>query len=292
MAGFSIDTALKSGFGLARRQPLAVLVWGVVYALVGLLTEAIAAGPALPEYLRRLQDDPDGAALFLEKAAEANGLIALGPMLLVSAMAAALVHGAVARALLHPEERGFFFMRLSRRELWLGLTVLVLAMAMVAIAFAAGMVVILISMAGALWGVLAGVILAIGVLYLAVRFSTAWVQAFDERRLVLRDAWRLTKGQGWRLVLLVLALLFLILILSAVVLIPAGVMAMVLFGVAGVAGGSASTLVGVVTLLVLLVLASGFYGLILTLSIAAMVEVYRALSATRLPGGEAAEVLA
>jgi len=285
MAGFSIDAALKSGFGLAKREWKAVLAWGFGYVLVVLAMQFLSIGPALPEYLATMADDPEAAARVVEESTQDGYfLFALPMMILLSIGAAALFYGAVARAILRPEERGFFYLRLSRRELWLGLTSLALGVAgLVAVLLVTFVVTLLAGVVGGdggglvLWGLLLGFPAFIGFLYLAMRFSTAWVQAFAEERFVLADAWRLTRGQGWRLVLMALALMFLILIICVVVLIPTFIVGGIVAGVAGLSGGGAAIVMGIVLLVLAVVFFSALYGFFLAVATAPYVEVYRSL---------------
>lgn len=294
MAGFSIDTALKSGFRLAKREPLAVFMWGVGYSLAGLLVQAVAIGPALPAYLRMVGEDPEAAAALVEQSTAANALVTLPIMLLLGLGAAAAFYGAVIRALLHPDDRRFFYVRLSAGEGWLILTSLVLALgAMAVVAFASFLIFALNDLAGgASWAVLLALPLVVGFLYLAARFSTAWIQAFDEKRLVVIDAWRLTKGNGWRIVLMLLALLFLLLIVGVVVMIPAAIVGGILVGVGSMAGGAGGAVVVSLVAVVTLVFLCALYGFFLAVAVAPYVEVYRALKGAALPGGETAEVFA
>lgn len=287
MAGFSIDVALKSGFGLAKREWKAVLAWGFGYVLVALAIQFLSIGPALPEYLATMAEDPEAAARVVEQEAEGGYFLFALPMtILLSVAAAAVFYGAVARAVLRPEERGFFYLRLSKRELWLGLTSLALgAAALVAGLLVTAVVSVLAGLIGGtegglvLWGLLLGLPAFVGFLYLAMRFSTAWVQAFDEQRFVMTDAWRLTRGQGWRLVLMALALIFLILIICVVVVIPTFIVGGIVAGVAGLSGGGAAIVMGVVLLVLAVVFFSALYGLFLAVAAAPYVEVYRSLKA-------------
>jgi hypothetical protein len=294
MAGFSIDAALKSGFRLARREPLTVFVWGVGYTLLGLLIQAIAIGPVLPQYLQLVAEGSEAAAALAEEAAARNALYTLPVMVVVGVAMAAVFYGGVVRALLHPEEGGFFHLKVSAREMWLALTSLVLALGLMAVvavgAFALGVIGSL--GGGGAWSVLLVLPLFVGLFYLAARFSTAWIQAFDEKRLVVADAWRLTAGQGWRIVLTILALLLLMLIIGVVVMIPVAIVAGILIGVGSMAGGAAGGAVIAVVGLLGFIGLCGIYGLFLTVAIAPYVEIYRALKGVGLPGGETADVFA
>lgn len=293
MAGFSIDAALKSGFGLARREWMAVLAWGVAYMTFALAMQAISLGPALPEYLRLLTSDPEAASALANRSAEgAYAFISIPLVLILSVAASAVLYGAIARALLEPHERRGFFIRFSKRELWLGLTTAVYLCAALLIAavilFLAASLVGLLGNSALLW-LLLGPPAGLASLYLVLRFSTAWVQAFAEERFVFWDAWRLTRGQGWRLVLMSLALIFLSLIVTVVVLIPAVIVLAIIGAVAAMATGANSVpyAIGMVSGFALITLGAGFF---FAVAGAPYVEVYRALrGSAALPDGQTVE---
>lgn len=287
MAGFSIDAALKSGFRLARREWKAVLVWGFGSSVLGLVMQAMVIGPAMPAYLREMARNPEAASQAIEQNPIGYTIMALALMLIAALAGVAAFYGAVARAMLRPEERAFFFVRLGRRELWLMLTSMALALlamvvgltvwtavtaAVVGLGAATGSPVVL-------WGLLLGAPALVGWLYLGARFSMAWVQAWDEQRFVLLDSWRLTRGQGWRIVLMLLALIFLMLIITVVVMIPVFIVAGIFAGVAGLAGGGGAMATMVLLGAFGLVFFSLFYGVLYTAMSAPYVEVYRSLKA-------------
>ncbi|MGA0605523.1 hypothetical protein ACO2Q0_05930 [Phenylobacterium sp. VNQ135] len=300
MARFSIDTALKSGFRLARREWGAVLVWGAAYLLLSLAMQMVSIGAALPAYMRNLRDDPEGAAAALEQASAAQAFVTLPVALVLGLALGTLIYGAVCRAMLRPDERGFFFMRLQRRELSMLLTML--AMGVLAMLVIVPIVVVTGGLVGGVsavtgtpgwpWAVLIGGAATAGYLYLAARFSLAWVMAWDEQRFVLLDSWRLTKGQGWRMVLAAIALLFLLLIVAIVVMIPVAIVAGIFFAVAGMAGGAAAAIVISLVAIAGLIFFAAFNGVFVAAVAAAYVEIYRELRGVGLPGGETAEVFA
>jgi len=300
MAGFSIDAALKSGFRLAKREWGAVLVWGVGYLLFSLAIQLISIGGALPEYIRMMGQDAEAATAVLEQRAEAQALVTLPLMMILGLLVTAVFYGAVARAMLQPEDRRFFYLRFGKAELWLLLTSLALGTLAVCAFIAVGAAVAALSgflaeLTGGpvlLWSVLLAIPAVVGFAYVGARFSMAWVQAFAEQRFVLLDSWRLTRGNGWRILLMLLALFFLLIIVSLVVMIPLAIVAMILLAVAGMAGGVAAAVVGVLVGIAALVGFSLYNGVIYTAMAAPYVEIYRSLKGVGLPGGETAEVFA
>ncbi|MCR5877680.1 hypothetical protein [Phenylobacterium sp. J367] len=292
MTGFSIDAALRSGFSLARREWKTVLAWGAGAFGLAILMQLLIMGPALPGYIAEVGTDPEGAAAAMEEAMLAHAWLTYPLMILAAFVTLALFYGAVCRAMLRPDERGFFYLRFGRGELWLLLTALALyglmLLALIPAALLVGLVVAGISMAGGtpwFWAILLCLPLGIGGLYVAARLSPAWIMAWDEERFVLADAWRLTRGHGWRIVLMMLALFFLLLIVMLVVLIPSAIVAFILVSVAGMAGGVGGTLVLAVLALAALVWISAYYGVFYTVALAPYVEVYRELKAGAVAAG-------
>ena len=283
MAGFSIDAALRSGFRLARREWKTVLAWGASLVVLAMLAQILVAGPALPAYLAEVASDPEGAAAAMEAATLANAWWSYPLVLLAGLVTTAMFYGAVCRALLRPGERGFFYLRFGRGERWLLLTVvafyaLVLAAALPAmfIVFAVADAVSQSGASGGLWMVLLVLSLGAGGWYLIARLSLAFVMAWDEERLALADAWRLTRGQGGRIMLMMLALVFLVAIAMLVVVVPTVMVAGIIVGVAGLSG-SAGLVFGIALGLAALVFFCAFYGVFYTVGIAPYVEVYRQL---------------
>lgn len=286
MAGFSIEAVLKSGFRLAKRSPGAVAAWGLGTLVVLLVTELMTYGGVLPEYLRLLGDDPEAAQALIDQAGEGQGLGVALLTLVLSGVWSILLYAGVARAVLRPEDRRFFYLRLGRGELWLAASALVgillIGVALLAAGFGAGYLIGFLSGLTGLpnwqWALLIGLPVVAGAMYVLARFSLLWVQAFDEERFILLDAWRLTRGQGWRIVLLALSLLFLVLILVVVAMLP-----IVLLGVGLAALGSIGGAALIVAVTLGVVLGAGLmialYGVGYAVAIAPYAEAYRRLKA-------------
>jgi hypothetical protein len=270
---FSIEKALGAGFGLIRREPLAVVMWGLAYAVMTVVIQAIGMGPALGAVITALLTDPDDAAVAFEKAAQANSLVMAPLILVLSLGASAILYGAIARAVLHPDDRRAFFMRLSKRELWIAVSYLALT-----VLFVVAAVVICIPVAVAIrllsdgsmgsiwaWGFLLGLPALVAILYLSARFSMTWIMA-----------WRLTKGHGWRLLLLTLALVFLIVIATLGVVLAVVVVGGILAGIIK-AMGVVGAILGIVAVCLLIVLYVALFGAMYAVLLAPYIEAYRGI---------------
>lgn len=284
MARFSIESALSSGLKLVRREPKAVAVWGFANLGIMLLTQALMIGPALPALFRAFEKDPELADAELQAAMAASSYGVMGLVWLLAFAAMAVLYGAIYRALLHPEDRRFFYLRLSRRELWLAVTWLVLT-AVIAIGLAAAVLAVILAamllshLSGSspwLWAFLLGAPFSVAGLYLMMRLSMAPIQAFDEQRFVLPESWAMTRGHGWRLVLMAAGLILLAIVLMLAFALVMAVAAM-LGGLIAGALGDAGVLLMIVGGLALLVLYVVWIAAFHAVVISPYVEVYRAL---------------
>lgn len=187
--------AISAGFRLIRREPVAFVVWTALYAVIGVIPQLVVARGVLGAAAAR-----DPAAL--------QRVQALQPLQFVTGLLVLILfYGAIQRAQLRPQERGLFFLRLGRRELWMLLTLLaVLGIALL------GMVVTLVPLGllGASAGrtpsvassfaVILGVLGLLGVAFWgSARIVCAVPMSFDESGFRLRKAWRLTRGSFWRI---------------------------------------------------------------------------------------------
>ena len=216
----SVGSILGGAFGVVRRNPLAVLVWGVLYvAAIGLLfvamrpifavyseifSQALARGgkqPLTPEDLRPYMDRAQsaGAIAFLAEIGIFSFL-----MVLVSASQ---------RAVLRPLDRGFAYLRVGGDELrliGLGIFLMVCLGIGMFLAMLAGLIVVGITLAiAAAVGaspafvgllLLAQYCLLMGAtIYAQVRLSLAFPLTFLRRTFVVGEAWRLSNGRFWTL---------------------------------------------------------------------------------------------
>jgi hypothetical protein len=212
LARLNISEAAFSGFGVIKRSPLAPAVWG-------LLRMALVAGPMLlilPIMLEMFATILPATARGEQPDMDANmslqgqmGLI--WPLSFVCSLAAqGLVTGAIFRAVLQPNERSWFHLRVGLAEVMLiainivftVMLIIALVLAVVLVAILSGIAFVAAKPAGIIVGIVAG-LAAIGVLiWGALRYSLAWGLSFENRSFLLFESWPLTKGQSGRLFLM------------------------------------------------------------------------------------------
>jgi hypothetical protein len=211
MGEVSVSRALGEGFGLIRRYPGALVAWAAVYVVLGVLPQLgilSLMAPAWGEMVRNA-----GAPSALPGGLEAQARIAqIQPLTLLTSVASqTLLLAAAYRAVLFPEDRGLFFLRLGRRELWLGLNLLVLyiglALAMVLavlpLALIAGVLAAL-TRGGAIMVLFAVVLVPVFLcvaIWIALRFSLAPVMTFADGRFRLFESWSATRGHAGQMFL-------------------------------------------------------------------------------------------
>lgn len=226
MADFSFGQAIGAGFKILARRPLVVLIWAVAYLvlvagpsfalLVWLLPQTLAAlREAAPNALHGPAAGPTHAM------ALRPNLVILQPLLWLMQIAVhAVLMGAIFRAVLAPEESRWGYLRLSRQELWLGLTNLVFTV------MAAIMILTLVipleiglgvGMTAAQHGHSPGpaslplllIIHATGVaviVWLLLRLCLALPMAFATSRFALYESWGLTRGHVLKIVVVAVVL--------------------------------------------------------------------------------------
>lgn len=237
MATFSIGEALEAGFHVIRRRPLSLLAWGLVYFVLAVLPSAALfalVGGDFMEIFRAAgaggHPDPD-----LGSIVRINSTMTLyQPLAFLAAIAGrAVLTAAIFRAVLEPQNRSFFYLRLGKDELWQALVFLCLyvllvvaGLAVVMGGAAVGAVVWLLGgLAAAPW---AGVIRAVGLtavgmtavgalIWVGLRLSLAAPMTFADRTFRLFESWTLTRGQGWRLFGLAALIMVVVLVIEMVV---------------------------------------------------------------------------
>lgn len=215
----SLLPALGAGFGLIRRAPMSILVWGLVafaLALIPMLLLLAVAGPQV-----FASDAPPSAAVLL-----------LQPVQwLISLFSAALFYSAVYRAVLRPQDKGFAYLKVGADEFHVGVTIIILWILGVVCLLGLGAVFALpLIFAGVAGnpGALAVILLLffvafIGLLVPAVRLGMALPMTFAERRIRIFEAWAFTKGYTGALVgMALLQLLMMIVLYFAFVIVVVG----------------------------------------------------------------------
>jgi hypothetical protein len=229
MGAISVSGAVGEGFSLIRRQPGAVALWALV--TVGFLVVRVAV--SLPIYLAMFAQmargggTPDMTAMLPQlQQTQALGLL----LSLVSLMLGAVVTCAVFRAVLHPEQSAFGYLRVGSAEIFLFVFIIAAI-----IVFIIGAVVVTIPLAimggliaqsapagAAIFGIIAVCAVLAGVIYLLLRFSLIGPMMVDDGQFNLGAAWALTRGKVGSLFLIALLLLVVILV-AEVVLVGVGI---------------------------------------------------------------------
>jgi len=233
----SVGSILAGAFGLVRQHPLAVLVWGLLYvaAIAALL---FAMRPyfqvyadlfsQLAAYAPDRQLKPEDLQPYMARLQAASGTLFLAEIGLFAFIM--VLFTATQRAVLRPNERAFFFLRLGGDELrMIGLAFFfvvclyigsILAMLALLIVFGIIFAVVVASTSSpAIAGLILSVALLVligGTIYVEVRFSLAFPLTFMRRSFVVGEAWRLTKGRFWSLFGAYFAIALVYLVLASV----------------------------------------------------------------------------
>jgi hypothetical protein len=203
MTAFSATDAAFEGFRITRERPKVVLIWAVFSFLVSVCSAIYLV--SIGQEARAILE-----ASAAEQAADPQAFLStmgdMAPMAIMGLLVQCVMAAAVYRILLHPEDKGFAYLKVSMDELRLvALTfiyVLLLACALAAIVLVAGVVMAIASFAGPaamLVGAAADLFFLGLLFYSSIRLSLAPAITFAERRIAVFDSWRLTHGQFWRL---------------------------------------------------------------------------------------------
>lgn len=232
---FSPTESAFEGFRLARRSPMTIVFWALLY-LVVMAAFIFLAGNQLPAFIEAVetlegvaQPTPEQMAPLLQ----AYGAL-LGPVLPVSIILGAMLNAASARAVVRPSESAFGYLRLGMDEFRVFVVSLVIG---IVVGLAAGVAFVVMAV---VIGILAatmqdnpGPAIIVGILaylawfafiiWLSVRFSLAIPKTVAERQFSFFDSWGLTKGHVWGLIgmtLLAWVLCIVVQILASIVMIP------------------------------------------------------------------------
>ena len=118
MARFSIGTAIGEAFGLIRRRPLAVFVWGLLMVVPMLVSFALILpmmGGALSSIAADAANPDQIHEAMMGEMMQIQGVSSL--LNLVQLLVSVVVYTAVMRAVVRPRETSFFSLRLGMDEL-------------------------------------------------------------------------------------------------------------------------------------------------------------------------------
>lgn len=220
MNKISVGDALGAGFRLIAREPAAFAVWCLGYFLVG----AIPAALMWPDVSSMYAAMGEGTDFLTDPQflAAQRRMAVIQPLSMLTGLAVFVgIPSAATRAVLFPDDRRFFYLRVSMRELWFGLATIVVFLAWFAATFAAFIPLLLVVGVGAAVGqagagiaallmlVLIPAVFGVGI-WLFLRMSMAPVMSFAEREFRLPESWKLTRGHAWRLFLVGLVLTILV----------------------------------------------------------------------------------
>jgi hypothetical protein len=241
MADFSGGTAISSGFQLIARKPGAVLAWGVVYMLLAVVPQVLVMWTFLPDLMAFYRDaissaqsgaSPATNPEFLRIQAELNRFQPL--QIVLSLVSLSIINSAIFRAVLEPQNSRWAYLRLGAQELWVGLTTVVFYLVAVAAAVVAVIPVIVITAIAAqspswttgLIVFLLGCGAAFFVIWVCLRLSLGIPMSFAQKNFRLFESWSMTKGLGWKLFGVGLAVFAIIIAIEfALILVAASVFA-------------------------------------------------------------------
>ncbi|RZJ46564.1 MAG: hypothetical protein EON87_04185 [Brevundimonas sp.] len=209
--GFEIETALGAPFSLAKRRPVSVFVWGVLT----LLPIVPIFGMFIPVWAVAVQSGqvPDEAMFRQMMMANVFAQLAQALQWVFSVL---VMTAAIRATLVAPKAspNGPFFLGFGMAELMVGVSYLALLLMVCGIIIV--LVLVGVGFGFAVWGLgppwnvlligLYGLVCVGAVIWVALRLSLVCVVTADRRTLDLPVAWRATKGQVGRLLLLCLLL--------------------------------------------------------------------------------------
>ncbi|CAN5274538.1 hypothetical protein BH10PSE1_BH10PSE1_05040 [soil metagenome] len=298
MTTFAIGRALSDAFGLMRRRPLSVLVWGALFVIPACTALALI----LPEFgdfmtiavqMSATPGEPLPQPIMDRMARMQSVNLAMN---FVQGVAMAVVYTAIMRAILRPAERSFFSLRLGMDEVRVavvGIAIFVgLYIAMI-VATIVGVIIgvfIYLSVKAAIVPVGLALFLAlmIGFLFAMARLSLIAPTSILRRDFAFDEGWSLGKGRSGALFGLMLSVFGVLLLIEIVLF---SIVAILFFSLVGLTPRAPFAtgdnpfphiLAWVVShwpvVAVGAVLASAFYGLVAVLAIAPFASACRQLT--------------
>ena len=260
---FSATDAVFEGFRLARRNPLAILWWALVYFVVELANLA-ASGTVmgrmndLTSMAEGYEANPPTTPEAFMPLMQAYGdlIAAMWWLLPLSLVIGSVLSAAVARGVLTPSDKAFGYVRLGMDEVRVLVVTIVISIVIGLISMVA------FTLAGAIGGVAIAAWGGVGALvmillifaalalivWLAVRWSLAVPITVAEKRMSFFDSFAVSKGRFWPLLgMAILAgiLAIVIYMLASIVAMPVGLMS----GINPFAGGDPAEMMAKMTLM-------------------------------------------
>jgi len=247
MAEISVGAAVSEGFALIRRAPATVVIWG--FAQVGLLavvfTVLSPVYAAMFEAFRASAAWGTGADAFQSMnpaVMQTQGLTYLIDVVEVGF--AAVMYCAAYRAVLHPEQSAFGYLRVGMPELYVGALLIgayfVFFIGILIIVIVVGIIVAIFAVmhlwpAAIILGIVGALAVIVASFYIALRFSLIGPMIVDDGKFHFEDAWALTRGHV--LPLFLVALVLVLVVLAAEIVLGLVFVAIGLGGLSALAGG-------------------------------------------------------
>ncbi len=227
MAQLSIGDAVGAGFSLIWRRPGDVLLWGVLELILAVAAFGLFGSvyvEMLSGIIARAQSGVTTAPMFdVARFAQIQGWSWL--FSLASAFTRTVVFCAICRAVLHPDQGRFAYLRLGSAELLLfvlqigAYIVFLVGVAIVVFVGAlliAGLALAHAGAAAVIVGLVGGIAMIIGVAFIAARLSLVGPMIVDDGRFHLTDAWALTRRHAGGLFVVMLCLVALVILAQIV----------------------------------------------------------------------------
>lgn len=238
---FSATDAAFEGFRLVRRNPLALVAWTLLYAVLTLtalfsLSTMVGQLEAWSVQAEAMESvEPSFDQVWALMAAFGAIMARVAWLLPISLVVGAMLAAAVARGVLNPSRDRFGYLRLGMDEVRVLAVTFVLGLVMTLVAIVALVALgVLIGAAKAAGGdgpaLIAGLLGFLAAtcffIWLCVRLSLAVPITVAERRFAFFDSFNLTKGRFWPLLgmaVLAIVMVMLVQLLSSIVSLPLGI---------------------------------------------------------------------
>jgi hypothetical protein len=200
-----IGAVIGGGFRIIRDKPLAVVVWAIVFLLLFMPTMFLMR-PMMDAQAQMQTMAGNPQAQLAATGVMMGRLLLLFLMMLIVYV---ILFAAAQRAILKPEQRSFFYLRLGMDELrLLALSIIFLVayyIAIMALTVIVGLLIGIVASATGSGGVAAilGVLLFVAMIaftaFYYVRFGLAFPLTLMREKIVIGEAWRITRGRFWAL---------------------------------------------------------------------------------------------